>query len=243
MYGFARFSDARCIPDSEIIKISHHTFRQYLNFAPVVDLNTYSENPIVGKVERSFSPDPAIVTRHAREWISAHHEQGVLCTLKHFPGHGSSRHDTHHGFVDVTDTWYSDELQPYADLIRTGFCDMVMTAHIFNAHLEPTFPATLSSRVITGILREKLHYEGVIISDDMQMKAITSRYSLKTAVRTAIESGIDILTFGNNLQYQEDIMSQATAIIRKLVMNGALSEERIEQSYQRIYRLKKRTIL
>ncbi len=211
-----------------------------LNFAPVVDLETYPENPIVAKVERSFSADPEVVIRHARAWITGHHEHQVLCALKHFPGHGSSRSDTHLGFVDVTDTWITDELRPYADLIGSGFDDMVMTAHIFNAQLDAAFPATLSANVITGILRQQLGYEGVVISDDMQMQAIASRYSLEITIRTALEAGVDILTFGNNLHYQEDILPQAVALIKTLVKTGAISEERIDQSYQRICRLKKR---
>ncbi len=214
-----------------------------LNFAPVVDLNTYPENPIVGKVERSFSADPEIVIRHAREWINCHHEHGVLCTLKHFPGHGSSRSDTHLGFVDVTETWVSEELQPYAGLIRTGFNDMVMSAHIFNADLDPGMPSTLSHKIITELLRKQLHYDGVVISDDMQMDAIASRYSLETAIQAAIEGGVDILTFGNNRNYQDDIMTQVTAIIKKLVLTGVISRERIEQSSQRICRLKEHFIL
>ena len=211
-----------------------------LNFAPAVDLNIYPENPIIGKVERSFSADPDVVIRHARQWIASHHEQRVLCTLKHFPGHGSSRQDTHLGFVDVTDTWSADELRPYHELLRSGFYDMVMTAHIFNARLDPEFPATLSPKIITGILREQLGYDGVIISDDMQMKAIASQYAFETAIQSALAAGIDILTFGNNLSYHENIMTRVVAAISQLVRQGTLSEKRIDASYQRILRLKAR---
>lgn len=213
-----------------------------LNFAPVLDLNIYPENPIIGKMERSFSTDPDVVIRHAKEWINSHHNHQVLCALKHFPGHGSSRSDTHLGFVDVTETWSSDELKPYFEIIRTGFCDLVMTAHIFNANLDPELPATLSQKIITGILREQLHYEGVVISDDMQMKAISSQYSLENAIQSAIEGGIDMLTFANNLSYQADMMIQAAETIKKLVMDGKISHKRIDQSYQRICRLKERLL-
>lgn len=211
-----------------------------LNFAPAVDLNLYPENPIIGKVERSFSADPDVVIRHARQWIACHHEQRVLCTLKHFPGHGSSRQDTHLGFVDVTDTWSAEELRPYHELLRSGFSDMVMTAHIFNTRLDPEFPATLSPKIITGILREQFGYDGVIISDDMQMKAIASQYAFETAIQSALEAGVDILTFGNNLSYNGNIMTRVVAIISQLVRQGTLSEKRIDKSYQRILRLKAR---
>jgi beta-N-acetylhexosaminidase len=213
-----------------------------LNFAPVVDLNTYPENPIIGKIERSFSASPDIVIKHALEWINSHQAHRVLCALKHFPGHGSSRDDTHLEFVDVTDTWSSDELKPYSEIIRTGFCDMIMTAHIFHANLDPDVPATLSRRMLTEILRDQLHYEGVVISDDMQMKAISSKYDFEEAIKLAIEGGVDILTFGNNLDYDPNIMARAATTIKKLVLDGTISEERIEQSYQRICRLKERLV-
>lgn len=209
-----------------------------LNFAPTVDLNISPDNPIIGKVERSFSADAEVVIRHARQWITCHHAQGVLCTLKHFPGHGSSRHDTHLGFVDVTDTWSADELRPYQELLRSGFHDMIMTAHVFNARLDPEFPATLSYAMLTGILREQFGYAGVIISDDMQMQAIASRYTFEKAIQHALEAGVDILTFGNNLIYNENITPHIVAIISRLVRQGTLSEQRINESYQRILRLK-----
>jgi beta-N-acetylhexosaminidase len=209
-----------------------------LNFAPSVDLNVNPQNPVIGRCERSFSPHPDIVCTHAAEWIACHQAYNVLCALKHFPGHGSSSSDSHLGFVDVTETWSSDELLPYERLIGSGGCDMVMTAHIFNARLDSTFPATLSRKILTGILRKELRYDGVIITDDMQMKAISAHYGFERAIQLAIEAGVDILTFGNNLSYDEDITAQAVAVIKNFVATGVISETRIEQSYQRIARLK-----
>ena len=209
-----------------------------LNLSPVVDLTINPFSPAIGKMERSFARDPDVVCTHAMEWIRRHHAHHVLCTLKHFPGHGSACNDSHKGFVDVTKTWLSDELKPYRKIIRAGLCDLVMTAHIFHARLDPDWPATLSYAIITDILRTKLGYDGVVISDDMQMKAISSHYTLETAIQAAITSGIDILTFGNNLIYDENITARAAAIIKKLVLSGAIPQERIEQSYRRICRLK-----
>jgi beta-N-acetylhexosaminidase len=209
-----------------------------LNFAPVVDLNTNPHNPIIGKFERSFSDDPEIVTAHALEWIKAHHKQHVLCALKHFPGHGSARNDSHLGFVDVTEVWSSQELIPYSKIIRAGQCDLVMTAHIFHTKLDPHLPATLSKSIITGILRDQFQYDGLVVSDDLQMKAIRSDYSFETAIQAAIEAGVDLLVFGNNLVYEEEITARAIAVIKKLVLDEVISRTRIEQSYQRIHRLK-----
>lgn len=212
-----------------------------LNLAPVVDLNTNPSNPIIGRYERSYSADPTVVAAHARTVIATHRPYNVFCTLKHFPGHGSSRGDTHYGFVDVTETWNITELAPYAALIGEQNCDAIMTAHIFNATLDPEYPATLSTNIITGILREKLGYDGVVISDDMQMGAIASQYDLETAVRLAITAGIDIIAFSNNITFGRTASAKRLhEIITGLVEAGLVSPQRIDQSYQRIMRLKRR---
>lgn len=213
-----------------------------LNLAPDVDLNINPNNPIIAQRERSYSSDPTIVTAHAKEVINGHHRYGVLCTLKHFPGHGSSSHDSHLGFVDVTASWNEQELQPYTNMINAGLCDAVMTAHIYNANLDPDFPATLSKQIITGMLRQRLHYDGAIISDDMQMKAISEYYGLETAVYRAIDAGVDIISFANNSVNDPEIVPRVTRIIKHLVQSGAISEARIDESYRRIRTLKVRMI-
>lgn len=213
-----------------------------LNLAPDVDLNINPNNPIIAQRERSYSSDPAIVTAHAKEVVYGHHKYGVLCTLKHFPGHGSSSQDSHLGFVDVTASWKEQELQPYANMVNAGLCDAVMTAHIYNANLDPDFPATLSKQIITGILRQRLHYDGVVISDDMQMKAISEYYGLDTSVFRAIDAGVDIISFANNSVNDPDIVPRVTRIIKHLVQSGAITEARIDESYRRIRTLKARMI-
>jgi len=209
-----------------------------LNLAPVVDLCTNPDNPVIAKLDRCFSADPTVVTRHALSYIAAHHQQGVLTTLKHFPGHGSSRSDSHLGFTDVSDTWTRDELVPYARIIESGQVDAIMTAHVFNTRLDKQYPATLSPATINGLLRGELGFEGVVISDDLQMAAITAHYGFETAIRKALEAGVDILVFGNNLSYDEEIVPRTIAVIRNLVDTGVVSEARIDQSFQRIMRLK-----
>jgi beta-N-acetylhexosaminidase len=211
-----------------------------INFAPVVDLNLNPDNPIIGRRFRSYSADPDIVTAHAIEVIRAHHRYGVLTTLKHFPGHGSSAHDTHLQFVDVTSSWRGTELDPYRTIISEGMCDSVMTAHVFHGGLDPDFPATLSKKIITGILREQIGFDGVVISDDMQMRAISSNFGLETAVYRAIEAGVDILSFGNNMMNEPMIVERAIGIIKTLLRQGDLTQDRIEESYGRVIALKKR---
>jgi beta-N-acetylhexosaminidase len=211
-----------------------------LNLAPVVDLNINPANPIIGRYERSFSANPDIVTAHALGFIRAHHKQGILCTLKHFPGHGSSTEDSHLGLVDITASWSRTELEPYANIVEAGEADAIMTAHVFNANLDRDYPATLSKSTITGILREELNYNGVVISDDMQMGAIVNEYGFETAIQKTIEAGVDIIAIANNSTYEEDVVARTAAFIKQLVQNGTIDETRIDQSYQSIQQLKHR---
>lgn len=211
-----------------------------LNLAPVVDLDLNPNNPVIGKNERSFSADPKIVTANGLAEIEGYHSQSILTTLKHFPGHGSSTSDSHLGFVDVTNTWQEIELEPYRNIIHAGLADSIMTAHIFNANLDAQYPATLSKKIITGILREQLNYDGVVITDDMQMGAIRQYYGFEQAVELAIDAGVDILAFANNLVYEPDVAIRAVNIIKQLVHDRKISEQRVDESYQRIMRLKAR---
>ncbi len=209
-----------------------------LNLAPVVDLDVNPTNPIIGSLGRSFSADPAVVTAQAEAFIEGHRTAGVRTTLKHFPGHGSSTGDTHLGVVDVTDTWSAVELEPFRNIVRDGLADAVLTAHVFNATLDPDHPATLSELTITGILREQIGWDGVVISDDMQMGAIRDAYGYADAVRLAILAGVDILTIAQQQVYEEGIVGRTIDLIEGFVRDGTLSEERIDASYERIQALK-----
>ncbi|MGM0546366.1 MAG: glycoside hydrolase family 3 protein [Bacteroidota bacterium] len=209
-----------------------------MNFAPVVDLNTNPENPIIGGIERSFSAEPEKVTKHASIFIKTFKEHDILPVLKHFPGHGSSEDDSHLGVVDVSETWSDDELKPYQELIDKEMTDAIMTAHIFNDNLDSKLPATLSKPTITDLLRNDLGFDGVVISDDMMMGAIRNEYGLETAIYNALHAGVDILTFGNNLVFDPEIVPKAHRIIKKLVEDGKISEQRIDQSYHRVMKLK-----
>jgi beta-N-acetylhexosaminidase len=115
---------------------------------------------------------------------------------------------------------------------------MIMTGHLFNSRLDPDHPATLSRAVITGLLRGRLGFGGVVVSDDMQMKAITDRYGLEQAVALALNAGVDILLFGNNLTYDADIVPEVVDMIESLVERGVVPRSRIEESFARVLRLK-----
>lgn len=212
-----------------------------LNFAPVLDLAVNPDNPIIAALERSYGTDPDRVERHARWTIEEFHRAGVLSAVKHFPGHGASKQDSHLGLPDVTHLWSETELEPFRSLLSEQLPDLVMMAHLYNAQWDETYPATLSSAVITGMLRQQLGFEGVVVSDDMKMGAIAQNYSLEESIELAVKAGVDILLFGNNSSsFDPQIAQKAVTIIRKLVESGTLSRDRIQQSYQRISDLKKK---
>ncbi len=214
-----------------------------LNFAPVLDLAVNPENPIIAALERSYGAEPDRVERHARWTIEEFHRAGVLSAVKHFPGHGASKEDSHLGLPDVTHLWSETELEPFRNLMSEQLPDLVMMAHLYNAQWDESYPATLSFAVITGMLRQQLGFEGVVVSDDMKMGAIAQNYSLEESIELAVNAGVDILLFGNNTSsYDLQIAQKAFKILRKLVESGTLSRDRIQQSYQRIYNLKEKLI-
>lgn len=210
-----------------------------LNYAPVVDLNINPLSPAIGKIERSFSANSSIVSKHSELVINAHKARRVLNSLKHFPGHGSADVDSHLGFTDVTATWSEKELEPYYYLINAGKANVIMTAHIFNSNLDPVYPATLSYNILTKLLRIKMKFTGVIISDDMNMGAISQHFGLETAIEKGINAGLDILLFANNISYDPEIAVKAKNIILKLIKEGKIAESRIDESYNRIMSLKR----
>ena len=168
-----------------------------------------------------------------------HQKNDVLTACKHFPGHGSAAGDTHAGFVDVTDTWESDELEPYNYMIQKDLCPVIMTSHIFNGNFDTEYPATLSKKTIQYLLRDKLGFDGVVISDDMQMRAISDHYGMKESLKLGLEAGIDVFCYGNNLLKEQIDLADAISTIEELVENGDISEERIDNSVNRILLLKK----
>ena len=209
-----------------------------VNFAPAVDVNFNPESPAIGKIERSFSADPAMVIKHAGMLIKAQDGKGIVSTLKHFPGHGSAQADSHYGVTDVTNYWQESELLPFEALGKLDNNVAIMTAHVVNKNLDPDFPATLSSKIIDGLLRRQLGFKGVVFSDDMQMKAVNSQFGFETLLKNSINAGVNVLVFGNNLEYDELIPTKAIDLVTKMVEKGEISKDRIIGSYERIQRAK-----
>jgi beta-N-acetylhexosaminidase len=171
-------------------------------------------------------------------WIREHRRRGILSCLKHFPGHGSSRTDSHLGFVDITETWREDELLPYQRLIHAGQAEAIMLGHLFHRNFDDQYPATLSRATIQTLVRRRLRFDGVIITDDMQMKAITGHYGLEDACCRALAAGVDLLVIGNNLVYDPQILSRVINAILTGLDQGTITEARVEEAWSRVHTLK-----
>ena len=213
-----------------------------VNLAPCVDLAINKENTVIVKNERSYSRHADTVAMFATEVVKEHRKQNIITSLKHFPGHGSSLADTHYGVADVTNTWLADEIIPYKALLANNSVDAIMTAHIVNKNLDPKgLPGTLSNRVIDSLLRKQLGFKGVVFSDDMQMQAIAKNFTLEETIKLAINAGVDIMCFSNNIPGSEErTVDRVHRIIKEMVQSGEIKRSRIEESYKRIMELKKK---
>ena len=209
-----------------------------VNFAPCVDVNVNSLCPVIGGVQRSFSADPKEVVKHASVFVKTMDENGILPVLKHFPGHGSAKTDTHEGFTDITATWVPEELDPYRLLMKQSNQFAIMTAHVFHRKYDTVYPATLSRPFVTDLLKKKLGYKGVVFSDDMMMGAITKNYDLATSIELALNAGVDMLVFSNNIEnYDPEIARKVVETIVDLVERGRVSRKRIHEASQKVKRL------
>ncbi|MGO8104159.1 glycoside hydrolase family 3 N-terminal domain-containing protein [Rhizobium leguminosarum] len=211
-----------------------------LNLGPVVDLNTNPNNPIIGRLGRSFSADGEKTTEYGRAFVKGHRQAGVLTALKHFPGHGSSVGDTHKEVVDVSDTWKESELVPYEQLIDSGDADMVMSAHVINRNIPGagSTPASMSPATLVGLLRKKLRFKGVIISDDLQMGAIAGTMGFDDTVMHAVMAGNDILVFANDKHPDPTIPDRVSDLLVVEARANPALMRRIQESYGRVVRLK-----
>ncbi|MDH5464562.1 MAG: glycoside hydrolase family 3 protein [Thiovulaceae bacterium] len=201
-------------------------------FAPVVDLAIEPKNPVIFQRQRSYSADPKIVAKHAEIFMDAMRDKKIFSIIKHFPGHGSSLSDSHKGFVDVSDTWKEVELEPFVKLIDKNKVEMIMTAHIFNKHIDSKYPATMSYNTNTKLLKNKLGFKGLMISDGLQMHAISKNFSLEETVEKTLNSGVDILLFANQLGFNS--RDELVGVVKKLIKQKKLSEESIRRKAERI---------
>ena len=209
-----------------------------VNLGPVVDVNINRISPAIGQLNRSFSRNPGLVYDYSETFIQAHHDASVLTTLKHYPGHGSSREDSHNGITDITSTWRSSEQVPFRRLIDSSRVDMIMAGHLFDSGVDSKYPASISKAHIQNTLRNKLGYNGVVITDDLQMGAIIKRFELEEIVISAINAGCDILQFSDPLDLDDNLPERIQSIVLDAIKEGKIDPERIHESYRRIVELK-----
>lgn len=212
-----------------------------VNFAPVVDLAVNPDNQVIAKNGRAYGKSGDVVADYAEQVIAAHRDQGVLTSLKHFPGHGSSTADSHEGFVDITKTWKDGELDPYRLLIGKGLADFVMVGHLIDTTVDPSgLPASLSKPWIEDVLRGQLGFTGVVITDDLEMGAIRDHFKLEETVTKAVRAGVDVLLFSNTADPRASLAEEVRAILVAEAEADPAFKVRIEQSYKRIVELKAR---
>jgi beta-N-acetylhexosaminidase len=218
-----------------------------MNFAPVVDVNSNPNNPVIGN--RSFGSDPKIVAIFGCEAVQGHMESGVIPVIKHFPGYGEVSTDPHYTLPSVDKSLAElDEIELFPFVELSNIAPAMMTGHMMLPKIDPLFPATLSKKIITGLLRVKIGYDGVLITDSLVMNAIYGDGSnlIEIAIK-ALEAGHDIVLVGGRefsgarLVTPEEHIAEVIKLHHGLVeavKAGILSEERIDASLRRINRLK-----
>ncbi len=214
-----------------------------MNLGPVVDLNLNPQNPVIGARDRSFSADPDTVTALATAFIEAHRQANVVTVAKHFPGHGSSTTDSHKTLADISKTWREIELEPYRRLAKAGLLDAVMIGHLYQPRFSDMegVPASLSAKAVRA-LRNKhwIGFNGVIISDDMEMGAVRDKFPPEELAVKAVNAGTDIVVFSNVKSNDPEIGVRIQAALLRAVCDGRISRARIEKAYGKIILLKRR---
>jgi beta-N-acetylhexosaminidase len=215
-----------------------------VNFGPVADLNVNPKNTVIAKFGRAFGKSAETVTAYAEAFIAAHHQAGLITSLKHFPGHGSSTADSHDGFVDISKSWSAAELEPYRAMFAHGYADMVMAGHLYHDDYAGSgsvkLPASLSPEWIDGVLRGQLGFEGVVITDDLEMGAIRKLFDLHDTIVRAVNAGVDVLLFSNTAAPSPGLAAKVRGILVAEAESDPAFRAKIEASYARIVALKAR---
>lgn len=204
-----------------------------MDLAPVVDVNTNPANPVIGA--RSLGADVKLVSKLATAIIKGLQSEGVAACAKHFPGHGDTSQDSHHMLPTLPhalERLMSVEIPPFQAAIAAGVSS-IMTAHVIFTPIDDKYPATMSEPVLTGLLRKRLYYDGVVFSDDMQMKAIADHYGFDDAIVRSVNAGVDCFW----VCHSHELQNRAIDVLIKAVENGKVPRERVEQSNARLDRL------
>ncbi|MFG2103735.1 glycoside hydrolase family 3 protein [Micromonospora echinaurantiaca] len=207
-----------------------------LDYAPDADVNSNPANPVIGV--RSFGADPALVARHTAAWVRGLQTGGVAACAKHFPGHGDTRVDSHHDLPRITgDRARLDavELAPFRAAVAAGV-QAVMTGHLLVPALDPELPATLSDRILSGLLRDELGFSGVVVTDAVEMRAVADRFGFAGAAVRALAAGADAICIGGERADEAAARELRDAIVAAVV-SGELPEERLAEAAKRVGQL------
>ncbi|RVX37983.1 beta-N-acetylhexosaminidase [Nonomuraea polychroma] len=204
-----------------------------IDFAPSADVNSNPDNPVIGL--RAFGADPALVARHTRAFVRGLQSAGVAACAKHFPGHGDTSIDSHHGVPVVAGDGIEAALVPFREAIKEGV-KAVMTGHLLVPSYDAELPATLSPKVLTGLLREELGYDGMIITDGIEMAAVSGAYGIGGASARAIAAGADAICIGGE-RADEATSVEVRDAIAAAVTEGLLPEERLADAARRVREL------
>ncbi|MBU0554062.1 beta-N-acetylhexosaminidase [Myxococcota bacterium] len=209
-----------------------------LNFAPVLDLNSNPDNPIIGR--RAISADPQRVTSLARAIVRGLHDNAIIACGKHFPGHGHTSEDSHKTLPSCDfelSRMRNRELMPYQKLINSGpHLDMVMTAHVNYPKIDPENPATLSRIILQDLLRLEMGFKGLIVTDDLEMKAISERTSIEDATQRGLEAGVDLFMVCHSLDKQVAVLET----LLEAAEAGDYPKHLWERNYTRVREIKAR---
>jgi beta-N-acetylhexosaminidase len=207
-----------------------------MDFAPVLDINSNPKNPIIG--DRSFGSNASVVSDLGVETMKGIQSNNVIPVVKHFPGHGDTAVDSHKGLPSVNNDLkrlQSFEFIPFSNAIEEG-ADVVMIAHILLKKIDGKNPSSMSRTIITDILRNKLKFQGVVITDDMTMGAIIKNYKIGEAAVKSVSAGSDIVLVCHGYTNEIEVIKA----LKKAVVEGVISQERIDESVYRILKLKQR---
>lgn len=233
------------LPDSlEIVEIARKFAQEFMvlglntNLHPRLDLNIKTTN---ASSPGLISSDPQKVVSTSKIILDEYDTEKLLSVPKYFPGY-TPDYDQADSVNDITAIWSDDFLIPYKELFQSRTIRAIQTSHSLNGNIDPEWPGTFSSHTINELLRDSLGFEGVVFSDDLQKPIISTHYNLETVIERSINAGVDILVFGNNFEYDEDIAKKAIATMQKLLDEGRIKPEMIEAALARVDKLKQDVI-
>lgn len=207
-----------------------------LNFAPVLDIKRFENNHAIG--DRCYGENKENVAKYGMAFMKRLQEQGIVSVIKHFPGHGATKRDSHY-FLPIIkkkmEYLEKEDMYPFEQAIKNG-ADAILVGHLFIKNVTGIYPASLSRKFIVKYLRKKYRYHGLIITDDLKMKAIKFVYGSSIAVEKAFEAGNDVIVFRFNKEEEKQVIEK----IVRLAQEGKIKESRINRSVSRIIKMKQK---